>query len=79
MPQLSLDTLPPGEIRNALSKRGNEEFAVDTNSDDTDGDLHKMVFGRDDLIDVGSDRVFLRPGDLVELLFVPVQRHVDFY
>ncbi|KIN04149.1 hypothetical protein OIDMADRAFT_159369 [Oidiodendron maius Zn] len=49
-------------------RKGSAEFAVDPNLDDTDEGLHTVVFGRDDLVDVGGNRVFLRPGDLVELL-----------
>lgn len=53
-------------------RKGRAEFAVDPNLDDTDEGLHTVVFGRDDLVDVGGNRVFLRPGDLVELLSVSV-------
>lgn len=62
------DNAPPGELRNAWTRRGSERFIVDPNVDDADELLDTQPFGRDDLVDVGNDRVFLRRGDLVELL-----------
>jgi hypothetical protein len=43
------------------------EFKADPNVEDVNENLHTQVFDREELLDVGDSRVFLRPGDLVEL------------
>jgi hypothetical protein len=66
LPELN-DIQPPGEVLNSLTRPGSAEFLVDPNVDDMNEEL-QMVLGRDDLLDLGNNRIFLRSGDLVELL-----------
>lgn len=67
LPDLN-DIQPPGAVLNSLTRQGGEQFVVDPNVDDMNEEL-QMVFGRDDLLDLGgNNRIFLRSGDLVELL-----------
>jgi hypothetical protein len=57
----------PGEVVNS-SFRGNAEFILEPDAVDT-GDTDRLgpVFDKNELVDVGSSRTFLLPGDLVEL------------
>ena len=65
----------PGEVVNS-SFRGNAEFILEPDATDT-GDIDRLgpVFDKDELVDVGSSRTFLLPGDLVELTYGPISPH----
>jgi hypothetical protein len=63
-----LDDSPKlGEVYNILTRPAEGEFRADHNVDGEHEGLHETLFDQSDLLDVGSRREFLRPGDLVEL------------
>lgn len=57
----------PGDMRNDLTRPLEGDQKIDSNEGPEEHDYSLHVFDRDDLLDVGARRKFLRPGDLVEL------------
>ncbi len=56
------------DVRNTTTRPQPGLFQVEKD-DPEDVDMTISGFDREDLVDVGSRRTFLRPGDLVELLY----------
>lgn len=59
------DVAEPGKISNP-GMSGESEFRIE--SDEGQFDFGLELYDRDSLVDVGDDRGFLLPGDLVELV-----------
>jgi hypothetical protein len=65
------DSIRPGDVVNNLTRPQGGEFQVAPDEVQTeDGSGRAPVFDRDELVDVGNNRTFLLPGDLVELMYV---------
>lgn len=60
------DNALPGTMENSSSRIQDTKFEIDDEEDVVDDDIHNVGF--DDLVDVGSRRGFLIPGDLVEVI-----------
>lgn len=58
----------PGQILNTLTKGAAEGVVIENSEEDnSDEELAAVVFGQHDMLDMGTNRQFLRAGDLVEL------------
>jgi hypothetical protein len=57
----------PGQILNTLTKGAAEGVVIEDDEDNSDEELAATVFGQHDMMDIGTNRQFLRAGDLVEL------------
>jgi len=78
-PELN-DSPIPGEVCNPPGTEVVGSLRIDPNIDDANDTPHGMVFDKDELLDLGTSRAFLRRGDLVELLCVflsPISTIVD--
>ncbi|CAD6448035.1 1353846e-dc6b-43b6-9319-69fe45749672 [Sclerotinia trifoliorum] len=60
------DNASPGTVENSSSRIQDIKFEIDDEEDVVNDDIHNVGF--DDLVDVGSRRGFLIPGDLVEVI-----------
>ncbi|KAF7867408.1 hypothetical protein EAF04_005491 [Stromatinia cepivora] len=60
------DDASPGTMENSSSRIQETKFEIDDEEDVVNDDIHNVGF--DDLVDVGSRRGFLIPGDLVEVI-----------
>jgi hypothetical protein len=56
-----------GELLNTLTKGAAEGVVIEDGEDNSEEELAATVFGQHDLLDMGTNRHFLRAGDLVEL------------
>jgi hypothetical protein len=60
-----------GEVLNNVTRPQPGDFRLEGDEDEyEDGNVHAPIFDRGEMVDVGSKRTFLLPGDLVELLYV---------
>lgn len=59
----------PGEFLNTLTKGAAEGVVIEDGEDNSEEELAATVFGQHDLLDTGTNRQFLRAGDLVELSY----------
>jgi hypothetical protein len=60
-----------GDVLNNTTRPQPGLFQIEGEEDDfEDFNMAKPIFDRGELVDVGSKRTFLLPGDLVELLYV---------
>jgi hypothetical protein len=60
-----------GDVLNSATRPQPGEFQVETEEDEVEeGDAYTSAFYSRGMVDVGSKRTFLLPGDLVELLYV---------
>lgn len=66
---LTVDAPQPGAIHNSLTRSQSGDFRADDEGGESDV-LPEQIFDQDGLVDVGSKRSFLLPGDLVELSYV---------
>lgn len=67
----AVDLPQPGALWNTPQRQPSGQFQVDSEDADTSSDVSRVsLFDQNDLVDVGSTRAFLVPGDLVELRYV---------
>jgi hypothetical protein len=68
-PEPKLDRLKKGDVVNDTTRPQVGRFEVEGDENDfEDPSVPAPIFDRGEMVDVGSKRTFLLPGDLVELL-----------
>jgi hypothetical protein len=70
-PQPKESNIRKGDVLNNGLRPQLGDFRLEGDEDEyDDGSMHAPIFDRGEMVDVGSKRTFLLPGDLVELLYV---------
>jgi hypothetical protein len=65
------NALQAEDVVNTMTRPNTNDFRVETDDEDArDDSLRQPMFDEHGLIDVGSNRKFLLPGDLVDLMLV---------
>lgn len=64
-------TIRKSGVLNNVTRPQAGDFQLEGDEDEyEDGNMLRPIFDRGEMVDVGSKRTFLLPGDLVELLYV---------
>jgi hypothetical protein len=64
-------TIRKSGVLNNVTRPQAGDFQLEGDEDEyEDGNMLTPIFDRGEMVDVGSKRTFLLPGDLVELLYV---------